>query len=92
MNERKKEVVVKLDWPLKWDSDELVTEITLRRPKGRDIKSIGKDLNMADLLAIAAKLSGYTPAFFDELDGADCLKVTEVVGDFLDNGQVTGES
>ena len=84
-------VKIDLDYPLEWGEEGLVKSIELKRPKGKHIKSLGRDANMSDMLKIAGKISGYTPAFFDEMDAADCLKVTEVIGDFLDVGTKTSK-
>lgn len=87
-----KSVTVKLLYPIKWGDEEKVTEVTLKRPKGKHIKRIGRDVNIDELLKIASKISEYTPAFFDELDAVDCLKITEVIGDFLDTGPAIGKT
>ncbi len=97
MNQKTKprEVTVKLDWPFEWSGEngkEEITEVKLSRPKGKHLKGIGKDVGMSDMFRIASKISGYTPAFYEEMDAADCMKITEVIGDFLDNGQETGKT
>jgi len=86
-------VTIKLDYPIQWgEVDPPVTEITLTRPKGKHLKGIGKDVDMSALFAIASKISGHVPRFFDEMDCSDCMKVTEVIGDFLDSGPETGKT
>jgi len=86
-------VTIDLDFPIEWEKgEEPVSKIILKRPKGKHLKNLGKDILMFDLLQIASKISGYTPKFFDEMDGVDIMKVTEAVGDFLDGGQKTGET
>lgn len=84
--------IIKLLYPIEWDEEGEVTEIELKRPKGKHIKHLGKDVSMKEIFDIASKVSGYTPAFFDELDAADCLQVSEVIGDFLDSGPKTGKT
>ncbi len=87
------EITIKLQYPFLFGTTE-VTEITLGRPKGKHLKSLGKDVGMHDLFQIAAKIAKedfVTPALFDEMDAADCMTVTEVIGDFLDSGRETGE-
>jgi len=84
-------VKIVLLYPMEWGEEGLVKEITLKRPKGKHIKGLGRDVSAKDMLGIACKISGYTPAFFDELDAADCMKVMEVIGDFLDSGPETGK-
>jgi hypothetical protein len=85
-------ITVKLDYPIEWGGEGLVESIELSRPKGKHIKGINRDVGMKQLLEIASKISGKTPGFFDELDAIDCLKVTEVIGDFLDTGRETGKT
>ena len=95
MSKKSHSVIIKLDYPLEWateDGKQEVTEVEFRRPKGKDIKGIGKDVSLDDILKIAAKVSKFSPRFFDELDAVDCMKVSEVIGDFLDNGQPTGRT
>ena len=97
MQEKKKPLSVKieLEFPFEWGKDSgFVSEIELKRPKGKHIKNLGKDVLMESLLIIAAKIcvGDFTPAFFDEMDAADCIKVTEVIGDFLEGGQKTGKT
>ncbi len=90
-SEKKSQIVrVELAYPIDWDNDEEITFIELKRPKGKHIKGLGKDPGIKDILDIASKVSGYSPRFFDELDAVDCLKVSEVIGDFLEDGQKTG--
>lgn len=82
----------KLQYPIDWGEEGFVTEIEFKRPKGKHIKSIGKNASMDDIFRIAGKISGYTPAFFDELDAADCVEISEIIGDFLDGGRGTGRT
>lgn len=87
---------VTLQYPFEWADDKgqksLIEKINLNRPKGKHIKNIGKDAGMKDIMAIASKVSGFTPAFFDEMDASDLMRVAEVVGDFLDSGPKTGKT
>lgn len=85
-------VKYELQYPIEWGEEGLVKEIEFKRPKGRHIKSIGKNASMNDIFTIAGKVSGYTPAFFDELDAADCVEISEIIGDFLDGGRETGKT
>lgn len=85
--------VIELEYPIEWGKDkEPVSEITLKRPKGKHIKNLDGNVNMAQLLGIASKVSGRPPVFFDEMDAADVVKVTEAIGDFLESGPKTGET
>lgn len=91
-------VKIKLKFPIKWsvgpEGEKLIEEIEFRRPKGKHIKKLNKDVDMDTLIKIAAKVAveDLTPAFFDELDGVDYIAVTEVIGDFLDDGRETGRT
>jgi len=88
-------VKVKLKHPIDWASDtgeNLVDEVELKRPKGKHIKHLDGEVSMSDLLKIASKVSGYTPAFFDELDAEDCLEIVGVIGDFLGSGPEIGKT
>jgi len=96
MPEKKKEkkelsTTIQLKYPIEWGEEGFVKEIVLKRPKGKHIKNINKDIGMEQLLGIASKISCRPPSFFDELDAIDCLKVTEAIGDFLDIGPETGK-
>ena len=90
--QRPTSVKIELEYPIEWGEEGLVKSIELKRPKGKHIKKINKDIGMEQMFDIASKISGYTPAFFDELDAVDCLKVTEAIGDFLDSGRETGKT
>lgn len=85
-------VIIKLTYPIQWDEEGEVTEIELKRPKGKHIKQLGKDVSMKEIFEIASKISGYTPAFFDEMDVSDCFKVSDAVAGFLDGGPKTGKT
>lgn len=66
---------------------ETVTEITLRRPKGRDMKratNAGASKPgdaAADMIVNLAEIS---PQLLDELDGEDWLALVDVVGNFME--------
>ena len=98
VSNKSRTVTIKLEWPFEWSTSEgkrEITEITLGRPKGKHLKGIGKDVGMGDMFRIASKIAQddfVTPAFFEEMDAADCMTVTEVIGDFLDNGRETGQT
>lgn len=95
MSKKNHSIVVKLEYPIEWATEngkEEITEVSLRRPRGKDIKGIGKDVSLDDILKVAAKVSSFTPRFFDELDAVDCMRISEVIGDFLDSGPQTGKT
>ena len=82
--------ILKLLYPIDWDSEDgLVTELEFKRPKGKHLKGLTSELGLAEIFKIASKITGFTPAFFDEMDGADCLRVSELIGTFLEAGPKT---
>ena len=93
-----KTTIIKLEYPFVWKQsgeEKEITQIELARPKGKHLKGIGSDPGMSDMFRIASKIakeSWVTPAFFEEMDAADCMQITEVIGDFLDGGTKTGET
>lgn len=87
---KSKTILYKLKYPLEW-GQETINEIEFRRPKGEYLMDLGKDVKMGQLLALASKCSGQPISIFKEMDGVDALKCCEVIGDFLDSGQKTGE-
>lgn len=78
----KNEVIVKLDTPVEW-GDDIVSEIKLKRPKGRHIKNFGDDVKVGDMLKLASKVSGVSMGVFEEMESPDCMKVAEAMGDLL---------
>lgn len=80
-------VTIKLDHPIEIGND-LIEEITMRRPKGKDMKACIKGVNnVAESIALAARLSEQLPVVFDEMDGADLTAVLDEVGNFLQRGR-----
>lgn len=83
----KTDVTIKLDHPIEIGND-LIEEITMRRPKGKDMKACIKGVNnVAESIALAARLSEQLPVVFDEMDGADLTAVLDEVGNFLQRGR-----
>jgi len=83
-------VVIKLQTPVEV-AGEYIEEITLRRPKGKDMKTLTANAGTGDLMKLAARLSGHLPVVFDEMDGFDVAEVLQQVGNFLTTGPLTGE-
>lgn len=80
-------VTIKLEHPIEIGND-LIEEITMRRPKGKDMKACIKGVNnVAESIALAARLSEQLPVVFDEMDGADLTAVLDEVGNFLQRGR-----
>ena len=79
-----------LDYPVQWDGKE-VSKITFRRPKGKEIKRI-KGTTLGDLMQLAPVISDYSESFYDDLDAADYVAISEVISDFLERGRKTGKN
>ena len=88
-NQKKKEVTVTLSEPVEF-GEETVEEITLRRPKGKDLRKLPSEMDVGAMMDFAGRLSGREPSFMDLLDIDDVLKITEEVEGFLDSGRKTG--
>ena len=78
----KDEIVVKLDYPVEW-GDEIVTEVCIKRPRGKHIKNLGDDVKVGDMLRIASKCSGVSMGVFEDMASPDVMKVADAVGDLL---------
>jgi len=63
---------------------EQVTELTLRRPKMKDLRRIGAAKGTdADRAALMIQiLSGLSPKAVDEIDGVDIDKISKVIDSF----------
>lgn len=81
----------KLNHPIQF-GDRAVTELQLRRPRGKDIRrfNLGPNSGVADFLALAEKLAAEPPALIDELDGEDALRLANEVAGFLASSPQTG--
>ena len=85
-------VELTLEEPYEFGSD-TISELQIRRPKGRDFKKMpaGLEDNPGMLLDWAAHLCGHPDVVFDEMDCIDVNRLLEVVGGFFDTGPKTGE-
>lgn len=82
----KHEKTIKLEFPIDFDG-ESISEVKLKRPKGKHLKKLPAEPGVKDLLAIASRVSGLPAIIFDEMDGSDVSLVCEAIGDFLAPGQ-----
>lgn len=83
-------VTVKFREPIPF-GEETFSEIKLRKPKAKDLKGMKlRDLQVGDILNIASRLCGESPAVLDEMGMADAQAVLGVVSDFLEGGGTTG--
>lgn len=85
----KSSVTILLQTPIEV-AGEYIESITLRRPKGKDMKTLAANTGTGDLMKLAARLSGQLPIVFDEMDGFDVTEVLQQVGNFLTSGPTTG--
>ena len=71
-----------------------VREISIRRPKARDLKAFdqAKGGDMAKMFALTERLTNVPESSLDEMDLADFAKVSEVVGGFFAPFRRIGES
>ena len=83
---------LKLDYPIKW-GEETISELKFNRPKGKHIRHVTTSPTIGELLDIAAKCCDHDSGsvIIDELDACDATKVADMVGDFLEGGQKTGQ-
>lgn len=82
-------VIVVLTQPIEV-GNEYIDTITLRRPKGKDMKGLSAAMTTGDMMKMAAKLSGNLPVVFDEMDSYDVTQVLQEVGNFFTSGPTTG--
>lgn len=83
--------------PLAWPVDlgaEVISEITLRRPKIRQLRALEQAAREAGQLDEAVlmliHLGGLREALVDEMDPEDFARVSEAMRDFFPAGQDTG--
>lgn len=73
--------------------EKTVTEITIRPPKGKDLRRVDRTKSpIAISLDMASWLSGEPTQVIDELEGADLKEVLRVVDDFFVAIQSGGSS
>lgn len=86
--------IYKLLYPVEY-AGETLTEITLLRPKGREVRKIDiNNIDLDQLLTMAGKCLGgdLSHVVIDLLDAADCIAIAEVYGGFLASGREIGGS
>lgn len=80
---------IKLKHPIEWGS-ETVSELTLRRPKAKDLRKFPAEPTQGDILDLAGALAGREKSFMDELDISDLSAVNKAVAGFLSGSPATG--
>lgn len=84
-------VKLKLQHPIEFDGN-TITELELARPKMKHLKNMGQNFSLADIMLIASKVSGQPNKVIEELDGADGMRLAEIIGSFLESTPKTGDS
>ncbi len=81
-----------LRYPVEFGTD-TITEITLRRPKGKDMERLrdGAIPSMADTLDLIGQLSGQPKAVVREFDADDVEEVARIIQGFRGSGRPTGD-
>lgn len=79
---------ITLKHPVKLATGQMLTKITLRRPKVRDLKEAQRisDKPEEQELALIARLAGLTPEDVEELDLSDYRQLAESFRGMLDQG------
>lgn len=72
-------VVIPLKHPIKLGSEQWVRSISIRKPKGRDIRRIPMQKDFGMFMKWGEILSGETPFVFDEMDKEDLDAVFAVI-------------
>lgn len=81
--------VVKLRDPIMFGS-RVIEELSIRKPKAKDMRKFSMNPAMGDMLDLASVLAGEPTSVIDELSVPDMSRVIEVIGDFLGASQPTG--
>lgn len=83
---------ITLKHPVEFDG-RTIKEITLRRPKVRDLERMDKVKGeLAKSVTLIADLAEITPDNVRDLDAEDFKRVSEVIGDFLgEDGQSSSQ-
>jgi hypothetical protein len=85
------ETVYVLDEPVQYGS-ETITELRLIKPRAKHIRNFGTNQTVGDMLDLVGKLARQPKSFIDELSASDALKLSELVGSFLQGSARTGET
>lgn len=82
---------ITLTEPVKY-GDETITELVLRKPRGRDFRELkNMDSPFGAMLDMAAGLADVSPKVMDDLCAEDTLAVVEVVSGFFPTSLQTGK-
>ena len=67
-----------------------VSEINFRKPKAKDIRNLGVEMNVDALLTFAQLISDQPKFIFDEMGIPDAQAVMALVSDFFGGGPHNG--
>jgi hypothetical protein len=82
--------IVKLAFPIE-NGTEKVVQLEIRKPLAGDLRGMGRDMGMDEMMTLASRCSGYPPSVIEKLDLSDFQKVAEVLGNFMEAGLQTGQ-
>ena len=96
MTKKPRTKTVPLEFPIEWDG-KTISEVTLHRPKGKDMRRIAEAENsssnkMEAGAVMVATLSDLPDGAIDELDFEDFTAISEAIADFFPKsaGQAVG--
>jgi hypothetical protein len=85
-------VTVTLLTPIKVANED-VTSLTLRRLRGKEIRTMDKAIGNAGMtLGLIGTLAGIPPSSVDQIDGEDFTELAQVVAGFFGKSPATGEA
>tara|TARA_R110001599_G_scaffold210877_5_gene408270 strand:+ start:1552 stop:1872 length:321 start_codon:yes stop_codon:yes gene_type:complete len=93
-DDQKKEIATsrsyeyQLDWPIEIGDMDAITEVALKRFKGKQIKAVNKVKDEFDKVSKMIELSsGLTSIQVDEMDSTDITRIAEICSVFMDASQ-----
>ena len=85
---------VVLQYPIHWNDQE-ITELTLNRPKVKDLKGLNLkaiDESSSEQIRLLSRLCGQPASFFDEMDMQDYQKIMVVLMGFFPDSPMNGDN
>lgn len=70
---------------------EEISELEFREPVAKDLRKLTGQGGTGEIIDLAGRLCGQTPAVMDQLSIKDTKAVLKIVSDFLDDSQETGK-
>lgn len=72
-------VVLKLEHPITDGQGNNITELTIRRPKVKDMRKMRGDNDLEQSIILIAIVTGLVPEDLDELDIVDVKRASEIL-------------